>query len=94
MLDTTRVNSQTIHSFNHDKHPRGVDSSEFAYNLGLSLIRPHLEIRRVTLGLQSHILHNIALYIPLQTLQTKYKHRLMTFSSIQARGMQKDAEIA
>ena len=64
MLDTTRVNSQTIHSLNNDVHPRSSDSAAFAYNLGLSLIRPHLEIRKSTNGLQSHVLDKIALFLP------------------------------
>ena len=64
MLDTTRVNSQTIHSLKNDVHPRSSDSAAFAYNLGLSLISPHLEIRKSTNDLQSHVLDKITLFLP------------------------------
>ena len=52
MLDTTRVNSQTIHSLNNGIEVRSRDSFEFGWSLVKELVLPHMKIRSEKPGLQ------------------------------------------
>ena len=51
MLDTARVNSQTILALKEKKDARNTNSFEIGFGLVMSLVRPELE-RRSTKGLQ------------------------------------------
>ena len=47
MLDITRVKAQSVFCLNTNKDPRtGVDSFRFEWNLAMSLVRPHMVVRR------------------------------------------------
>ena len=45
MLDVSRVNAQTIWSLNNGEIPRKVDSWEFCWKLGYSLVQPYMQQR-------------------------------------------------
>ena len=51
MLDTTRVNSQTIYFLNQNKDPRKSDSFNYGWELGMSLLLPHVIRRQGGTGL-------------------------------------------
>ena len=59
MLDITRVNSQTIVSLNRGMHPRNTDSFNFAWDLAMALVFPHIQRRRVVSGLQKKLTDQI-----------------------------------
>ena len=54
VLDTIRVNSQTIYAICQGKDPRSTDSINYGWELSMQLTKPHME-RRATGGLTSHI---------------------------------------
>lgn len=60
ILDTIRVNSQTIYSLNNGMDPRKVNSFKFGWELAKELVKPFIELRRnETKNLKSHILKKI-----------------------------------
>ena len=59
MLDVSRVNAQTIWSLNNDKIPRKVDSWEFGWKLGYSLVKPYMEQRLENPSIRKDIKVNI-----------------------------------
>ena len=65
ILDTIRVNSQTIHSMLKGKKVKRDDSVDFGFELVMALTKPHMQ-RRSSVGLQSSILKKIQLYLPEQ----------------------------
>ena len=63
IIDTVRVNSQTILALKKGKNPRKSDSFEFIFSLVKSLVMPHMQ-RRSLVGLQSSIVDKIRKFIP------------------------------
>ena len=55
ILDTTRVNIQTLVSLNSGKDPRKINSFEFGHKLAMALITPHLYSRELS-GVPRNIL--------------------------------------
>lgn len=55
LLDTMRVNSQTIYALNHEKNPRSVSSPLYLWDLVLELATPHMLRRLQTPGVQDSI---------------------------------------
>ena len=55
ILDTTRVNAQTIHALKQNKDPKATDSFDFGWSLAEALIGPHVQ-RRSKVGLKATIL--------------------------------------
>ena len=51
ILDTTRVNAQTILALKENKNPQKINSFEIGFDLAMSLVRPEME-RRPRNGLQ------------------------------------------
>ena len=62
VLDTIRVNSQTIYAICQGKDPRSTDSINYGWELSMQLTKPHME-RRATGGLTSHIQRSIDMMI-------------------------------
>ena len=58
MLDTSRINVQTLHSVKQGYDPRKVDSFDFGWNLVSALTLPQLQ-RRKTAGLQKAVTSKI-----------------------------------
>ena len=54
LLDTARVNAQTIWSLVTNKNPRGTNSLQFGYDIALALILPQIE-NRPLIGLQGPV---------------------------------------
>jgi hypothetical protein len=48
ILDTARVNSQTLWALNNKKDPTKVNSFDFAYELSMSLLLPEIQKREIT----------------------------------------------
>ena len=46
VLDTARINAQTIFSLNNDINPRKSNSLEFGWQLAMSLVKPHIMRRK------------------------------------------------
>ena len=63
ILDTIRVNSQTIHTMLGGGNPGKIQSIDVGFDLVMSLTKPHME-RRPLYGLQSNIIKKIQLYLP------------------------------
>ena len=63
MLDSTRINAQTINSLNHSLDVRKRDSFEFTWALIMSLVTPQLRARRKD-GLTLNTLKKIELLLP------------------------------
>ena len=59
MLDVARVNGQTILALNHGQSPRKTDSFQFAWDLAMALVEPHMQRRRGSSGLQKHLTMNM-----------------------------------
>ena len=69
MLDVSRVNSQTIHSLNHNLEPRKVDSFDYGWSLVLELVTPHIQDRRNnTPGLNKPVTEKMDMYLRLQAV--------------------------
>ena len=49
MLDTARVNSQSVHSLNAGIDPRKSNSFRFGWDLSMQLLRPHVQRRFITM---------------------------------------------
>ena len=62
ILETTRVNAQTMLALHEKKDPRKTNSFEIGFDLVMSLVRPELE-RRPRFGLQKNIISKINLYV-------------------------------
>lgn len=61
VLDTARVNSQTMYAINTKCDPRSVDSFNFGWDLVLELTTPHIRSRNLS-GLQKEVVKKINLY--------------------------------
>ena len=48
VLDTTRVNAQTICALNTGKNARDIDSFEFGKNFAMELVKPHIRNRDIS----------------------------------------------
>ena len=79
MLDTARVNAQTILALVKGQNPRKADSFKCSWELAMSLIKPHIERRKATPGLQkiltlkmNSVLDHIKESITLQVFQYLY----------------------
>ena len=59
MMDTGRVNSQTVHSLNKGVEPRKLDSWEYGWELSLGLVMPHMKRRKAKGGLNKALLSTI-----------------------------------
>ena len=64
MIDTSRVNAQTIYCVVNGYDPRNYDSSDFSEELGMALVLPFMRTRANTPGLQSHIKTKMAVHLP------------------------------
>lgn len=62
VLDTARINSQTMHAINTKCDPRSADSFSFGWDLLLELTTPHIRSRNL-LGLKNEVLKKINIYI-------------------------------
>ena len=62
ILDTSRVNAQTMLALNEKKDPRKINSFEIGFDLVMSLVCPELECRP-RFGLQKNIISKINLYV-------------------------------
>ena len=69
MLDTARVNAQTIYSLKKKKDPRKSNSFDIGFELVMSLVLPHMA-RRPYRGLRSSIIKKIELFIPKEPSET------------------------
>ena len=64
MLDVSRVNAQTIYCLNRNIDPRKKDISfQFAFELGLQLIQPHIKLRLQGPGLQRSLIQEIKRFV-------------------------------
>ena len=63
VLDTIRVNSQTIYAICQGKDPRSTDLINYGWELSMQLAKPHMERRRTTGGLTSYIQRSIDMVI-------------------------------
>ena len=63
MLDVSRVNSQSIHSLNHQLQPRKVDSFDYGWELAMELVMPEMRARRNKAGLQKNITEKIDMFL-------------------------------
>jgi hypothetical protein len=52
ILDTARINSQTVHALQNAMEPRKINSFEYGWDLAMSLIKPHIR-NRSKIGLHS-----------------------------------------
>ena len=59
IMDTMRVNAQTIVALNTGVCPTSTNSTEFCWDLALALAKPHMRRRRERGGLQGRIKRNI-----------------------------------
>lgn len=59
MLDTARINSQTIFALNNELEPRKTSSFKFGWHIVNALVTPHLHIRKQNIHLQKSILNKI-----------------------------------
>ena len=63
LLDTMRVNAQTIQALSQGKNPRTTDSIDFGWTLAIQLAKPHMERRRTVGGLSAYVQRCIDLLI-------------------------------
>ena len=63
IMDTFRVNSQTILALSKGEDPRKSDSTDYAWNLAIELAKPHMERRRAIGGLSMYIKRSIDMII-------------------------------
>ena len=63
MIDSTRINAQTIHSINHSMDVRKRDSFEFVWGLIMSLVIPCIQARNKS-GLSQSTLKKMELMVP------------------------------
>ena len=63
ILDTARINSQTMFAINHDLSPRQQNSFLFGWELAKQLITPHLRERKLISGLQTSTLNKINMFL-------------------------------
>ena len=63
ILDTIRVNSQTIFTLLKGETPGKTQSIDVGFQLVMSLTRPHME-RRPLQGLQTSVINKIKMYLP------------------------------
>ena len=63
VLDTARLNAQTIFAFNSGTHPRKTDSYKFGMRLVMELITPHLRQRYIKENLRTNIRYKIELLV-------------------------------
>uniref|UniRef100_A0A2P2I3U3 PiggyBac transposable element-derived protein 3 n=1 Tax=Hirondellea gigas TaxID=1518452 RepID=A0A2P2I3U3_9CRUS len=63
MLDTMRVNAQTIFSMNNGVHPQKTKSFEFGMEIVKSLITPHLITRKSLPGMRRSTISKINLFL-------------------------------
>ena len=55
LLDIAPVNAQTIWLLNNGKQHRKVDSFEFRWNLGFSLVKPWINLRTARAGVPQNL---------------------------------------
>ena len=79
ILDTTRVNIQTVVTLNKGGNPRKVDSFDFGKSFALDLIRPYLRKRDI-----SGISHNILMKMYLLTQDMRYLRAVMRMTNPRA----------
>ena len=72
LLDTTRVNVQTLVSVNLGKDPRKVNSFDFGHKLAMELITPYLYNRELT-----NVQQNIVLKMHLATSDDRFLGHVM-----------------
>ena len=64
ILDTMRVNAQTLFSFKENINPRDMNSFSFGWELVLQLVKPHIISRKNSCnGLQSNIMKKISFFL-------------------------------
>ena len=79
VLDTCRGNTSMIYAINNDLQPQNIKSVEFAFELAMSLICPHIE-RPSLIGIDSSVVCKIDIALGKNILQT-YKNVKWLFSS-------------
>lgn len=81
ILDTARINAQTIYSINKSVDPRKSKSFEFGWELVMSLITPHINTRKSVAGLPRRTITKMNMVLNLPDLQqTEQQEQFTNYS--------------